>query len=358
MAHDHHHDHDHDHHDHDHDHDEGPKFAPHEARQELRLRMVAGLVSTFFVLELVGAILARSSVLQADAIHLLMDVFALITSLVAMRVAIRRPTPRFTFGLRRVEPVVAIFNAMLVLGATVEIVLNAVRALETKAEPEAGIMLFVAAGALVVNGLSAWLLHGVIHPGHDHAHGHDHDHAHGHGKKGHELNLRGARLHLLGDTLGSVAALVAAIVIHFHGPVQADPIASFLVAVILVFGAVRLLRDALLVLLEASPPHLDVDQIRTIIAAEPGVVDVHDMHVWSLGAGHDAIVVHVHADGAHPLLGHDISKRLRKIYDVEYVTVQIEGATEQCGAPPSLYREESSRPEPGEKVDVGAGSDE
>ena len=167
MAHAHHH---HEHaHEHEHEHDDAPKFAPHEARQERRLRMVAVLVSMFFVLELIGAILARSSVLQADAIHLLMDVFALITSLVAMRVAIRRPTPRFTFGLRRVEPVVAIFNAMLVLAATVGIVLNAVRALETKAEPEAGIMLFVAAGALVVNGLSAWLLHGVIHPGHDHA---------------------------------------------------------------------------------------------------------------------------------------------------------------------------------------------
>ena len=165
-------------------------------------------------------------------------------------------------------------------------------------------------------------------------------------------------MHLLGDSLGSVAALVAAIVIHFHGPVQADPIASFLVAVILVVGAIRLLRDALLVLLEAAPPHLDVDQIRTIIAAEPGVVDVHDMHVWSLGAGHDAIVVHVHADDAHPMLGHDISKRLRKLFDVEYVTVQIEGATEACGAPPSLYREESGRTEPSEKVDVGARSDE
>lgn len=359
MAHAHHHDHAHAH---GHEHDEPPKFAPHEARQERRLRMVAAIVAIFFVLELAGAILARSSVLQADAIHLLTDVFALSTSLVAMRVAIRRPTPRFTFGLRRVEPVVAIFNAMLVLAVTVEIVFNAVRALETKARPEAGIMLFVAAGALVVNGISAWLLHGVIHPGHEHGH----DHGHDHGKKGHELNLRGARLHLLGDMLGSIAALVAAIVIRLRGPVQADPIASFLVAAILVVGAIRLLRDALLVLLEAAPPHLDVDRIRTIIAAEPGVVDVHDMHVWSLGAGHDAIAVHVHSDGAHPMLGHAISQRVRKLFDVEYVTVQIEGATEACGAPPSLYvdgsaaqsAEESSRREPGEQVDVGARRDE
>ena len=313
------------------------EFQPHEARQERRLRLVTALVACFFVAELAGAIVARSSVLQADAIHLLMDVFALATNLVAMRVAVRRPTSRFTFGLRRVEPVVAIFNGLLVLAVTVEIVVNAAGALARDARPEAGVMLVVAAGALVVNGLSAWLLHGVIHPGHDHDHDHDHDHEHG--KKGHELNLRGARLHLLGDTLGSLAALAAAIVIRAGGPVSADPIASVLVAGILVVGALSLLRDALLVLLEAAPKHLDVDQIRTIVAAEPGVVDVHDMHVWSLGAGHDAIVVHVHGDGTKELLGHSISERLRKLYGVEYVTVQIEGETESCGAPPSRYEE-------------------
>jgi cation diffusion facilitator family transporter len=349
-------------------------FLPHEARQEQRLRIVTALVTVFFGLELTGALVARSNVLQADAIHLLMDVFALGTNLLAMRVAVRRPTPRFTFGLRRVEPVVAIFNAMLVLGVTVEIVLNAVRALASKAVPHAGIMLMVATGALVVNGVSAWLLHGVIH-GHEHAHedahedahghahedahgyghghgdghghrdghghgdGHGHRDGHGHGKKGHDLNLRGARLHLLGDTLGSVAALLAAVIIRAHGPAAADPIASFFVACILVVGALSLLRDAMLVLLEAAPKHLDVDQIRTIISGEPGVVDIHDVHVWSLGAGHDAIAVHVHSDGTQAMLGHAISVRLRKLYGVEYVTVQIEGETHACGAPPSRYRE-------------------
>jgi cobalt-zinc-cadmium efflux system protein len=217
----------------------------------------------------------------------------------------------------------------------------------------------VASGALVVNGLSAWLLHGAIHPGHDHARdAHDeHDHEHAHGTRGHELNLRGARLHLLGDVLGSLAALGAALVIKFGGTVSADPIASFLVAAILVLGALRLLRDAVLVLLEAAPKHLDVEQIRRILEAEDGVVDVHDMHVWSLGAGHDAIVVHVHSDGSKPMLGATLSTHLRKLYAVEYVTVQIEGSTEKCGAPPSLYKQESSGGEPSQEVHVGAGSD-
>jgi len=318
-------------------------FQPHEARQELRLRIVLGLVSMFFVLELVGALAARSSVLQADAIHLMTDVFALGTSLVAMRVAIRRPTPRFTFGLRRVEPVVAIFNAFLVLGVTVEIVLNAIRALATRSSPEAGIMLVVASGALVVNGLSAWLLHdslGHAHHDHDHDHGEDHDHdpdnpddlraaqeARGHG---HALNVRGAWLHLLGDALGALAALVAAIVIRMGGPAAADPVASFVVAAILLGGSLRLLRDATLVLLEASPRHLPVETIREIIKDFPGVSAIHDLHVWSLGAGHDAITAHVKTSSSDPTFGLRLSTRIRGTLSVEYVTVQVEVGTEAC----------------------------
>ncbi len=365
-------DHDHKHdHAHDHAHDHGPtagaprapaltgSFTPGERKQARRLTMVLALVSVFWVFEFAGAIAARSVVLQADALHLLMDVFALAMSLVAMRLAVRRPTPRFTFGLRRAEPVAAIFNAMLVLGATFQIVRQALEELRGHEVPEAGIMLYVACGALVVNGLSAWLLHGAIH--HDHGHAHDHKHAHDHGhahapekpvvedpdnphaKKthGHAMNLRGAWLHLLGDTLGSVAALVAAIIIRAGGPAAVDPFASFLVALILVFGALRLIRDATLVLLEASPPHLPVNAIRDLIIAFPGVKDVHDLHVWTLGAGHDAISVHVHANIADPTLSSRLSQSLREKFDVEYVTVQIEVGEEACGAPPSLYKSQS-----------------
>jgi cation diffusion facilitator family transporter len=360
--HDHAHDHDHDHahdHDHDHDHDHAPPprkgaptgaFTPREAKQARRLMMVLALVGVFFVLEFAGAIAARSVVLQADALHLLMDVFALAMSLVAMRLAVRRPTPRFTFGLRRAEPVAAIFNAMLVLGATVQIIRQAIDELRGNEVPEAGIMLVVACGALVVNGLSAWLLHGAIHHGHDHDHApadpahppkavvEDPDNPHAKKTHGHALNLRGAWLHLVGDTLGSIAAIIAAIVIRFGGSAAVDPFASFLVALILVAGAIRLIRDATLVLLEASPPHLPVGAIREVILGFPGVREVHDLHVWTLGAGHDAITVHVHAAIADPTLSSRLSQKLREKFDVEYVTVQIELGEDACGAPPSLYK--------------------
>ncbi len=249
-------------------------FSARESRQARRLALVLAIVSGFFVLELAGAIMAESVVLQADALHLLTDVLALTVSLVAMRLAVRRPTPRFTFGLRRAEPVAAIFSALLVLGTTAGVVLEGVAALHSRTPPRAGVMIVVAVMALVVNGLSAWLLHDAI--GHAHPHGPD---AHNPDDSaddprgaaptanakpgGHALNLRGAWLHLVGDTLGALAALCAAIVIRFGGYAMADPIASFAVAAILLYGSLRLLRDATLVLLEAAPAHLSVAAIRT-----------------------------------------------------------------------------------------------
>ncbi len=250
-----------------------------------------------------------------------------------MRLAVRRPTPRFTFGLRRAEPVAAIFSAVLVLTTTVFIVIEAVGALNGRTPPRAGIMLAVAVMALLVNGLSAFLLHDVIKQ--PHAHGRDPDnpedqdaHVH-HDGHGHALNLRGAWLHLLGDALGAVAALVAALMIRFGGTPAADPIASFVVAAILVVGAVRLLRDATLVLLEAAPAHLPLGAIREVIAGSPGVLAIHDMHVWTLGAGHDAVTVHVKTTSRDPEFGQRLSQRIRSVLSVEYVTVQVECVAEE-----------------------------
>jgi cation diffusion facilitator family transporter len=320
------------------------KFTAGEARQARRLFIVLITIALFFVAELAGAIAARSEVLKVDALHLLMDVFALGMSLVAMRLAVRRPTARFTFGLRRAEPVAALFNAALVIVATIGIVREGIEGLRTGNEaPNAGIMLYVAMGALVVNGISAWLIHGAIHHSHDHHHGEGHVHDHGGTKKahGHAMNLRGAWLHLLGDTLGSLAALAAAIVIRAGGPASADPIASFLVAAILLAGAFRLIRDATLVLLEAAPPHLPVGAVRNVVSAFPGVTHVHDLHVWTLGAGHDAITVHVRAR-PDPTLARRLSDQLRARFEVEYVTVQVEALDDACDAPPSRYEEETS----------------
>jgi cation diffusion facilitator family transporter len=314
-------------------------FTPGEARQARRLSIVLAIVAAFFVLELGGAIVAESVVLQADAVHLLMDVLALSVSLLAMRLAVRRPTPRFTYGLRRAEPVAAIFSAFLVLGTTIGIVVEGIEALRERTPPRAGIMIAVALMALVVNGVSAWLLHDAIsHAAHTHDPDNPHDSGDAHASSsskghGHTMNLRGAWLHLLGDTLGALAALGAAVVIRLGGPPEADPIASFAVAAILLFGSLRLLRDATHVLFEAAPAHLPVATIREIVGSFPGVIAVHDLHVWTLGAGHDAITVHVRSTSGDPAVGQRLSERIRSSLRVEYVTGQVEFGDDPCRAP-------------------------
>jgi len=335
-------------------------IAATERRQARRLLLVLFVIAGFFFVELAGAKMARSDVLEADAYHLLMDVFALAISLSAMRVATTRPSERFTFGLRRVEPLAALVNGAIVFGVAIELVRDALQHLADPTMPRSNVMLVVATAALVVNGFSAWVLHGAMHAGHGHAHGghahggHAHGHAHAHEKTkhaghahdedeghhaephAHHLNLRGAWLHLLGDALGSCAAFTAGVAIKYGASPIVDPLASFLVVAILVVGALRLLRDAGLVLLDAAPPRLPVARVRKLVLAHPGVRQIHALHVWSLGTGHDAVTVHVTSDGADPDLGTRLGDVLRTKFEAEYVTVQVEREeTVSSSVPPS-----------------------
>ncbi len=336
-------------------------FTAEERKQYGRLRVVFLVVSVFSVVEYVGARIARSDVLRAENVHLVMDVLALFVSLFAMKVAVRKPTAHFTYGLRRAEPVAGFFNAVLVLVAAAHIAFESFEHMTTGEPPARNLMLAFSLIALVVNGLSAWLIHGSMshdHPGHSHGHGlthhgpsHDHDHQHAPGhdahahddhdcatetekdkewereeKRAHQLNLRGAWLHLVGDTLASLAAVVAAVVIRLGGPRIIDPLASLAVVAILVVGAFRLLRDALWVLLEAAPKHIRLEDLDKRVRAVAGVTDVADLHVWTVGGHHDAITLRVVAPAAAPGLAHEISAVLRHEFDAKFVTVQVDAA--------------------------------
>ena len=336
-----------------------------EKKQTRRLRLVLLLVTCFCGAELAGAAVSRSAVLRADALHLLLDVFALALSLGAMRLAEKPPTRTYTFGFRRAEALAAVVNGFLVLGVALEIVKDGVEGFTGTERPDAHLMLLVALVALVVNGASAWLLHGALaESGHDsHAHSHapahspttvvvtrahahegEHRHAHAHGDHdsgarghdhGHALNLRGALLHLVGDALGAVAAVVAAVVIRFDGPTLIDPVASVFVALILFYGAVRLLRDAARVLLEGAPLGLDPEAVRTLLAALPGVTAVHDLKVWTLGGGHDAIAVRLIPSTPSPTLAEHANRELRRAFSVRYAIVQVDGPPQADVAPRS-----------------------
>lgn len=397
------------------------RISPAERRQARVLAWVLALMIAFLAVELSFAFVAQSDVLLADALHLSTDVFALTIALVAIRIAARRPTARFTYGLRRAEPIAAIVNAVLVLAATAVVVADAIDDLRHGGiRPHADIMLYVSVVALVVNAVAAWLIHAAVEASHSagagdevsvqeltalhahahahahaepdahvhgahvhgtHVHGeahahaaarrdHSHDHPHDHGAAGpagppraaaredgaaaeegarqqhrgephgdrhghgHLLNLRGAWLHLFGDALASLAAVVTALLLQAGAPAAADPIATFLVAAILIFGAGRLLKEALLVLLEASPRRLPVGYVREAILAIPGVAAVHSLHIWTLGAGHDAITAHVEGKSADPRLGPRVARALKERFHVEYATVQVEVGEGACDTSP------------------------
>lgn len=307
-----------------------------EAKAASKLPWVLLLTSIFFVIELIAAKRAHSEALRADAIHLLADVLAIAIAYAAFKLADRRPSARFTFGLRRVEAVAALFNALLVIAGAAEIVHEGIGALHEGGAPRTGIMLAVAGSALVIHGINATLLHHDLraHDGHGHGHGHAHGAPHVHagphataggGGGGTGLNVRGAWLHVVGDALGAFFALMAAAAMRFGAPPAVDPIASFLVAVLLVVGGVRLVREAILVLMEAAPEHLPVEAIEKAVNAIDGVRCVHRLRVWSLGTGYDAIAMHVSADASsHPGLAAQVESIVRAKFHVDYVCVQVD----------------------------------
>ncbi len=355
-----------------------------EARQKKRLWIVFVLVSAFVPVQFFGAHTSESNVLLADAIHLVLDILALGASILAMHLSLRPPTEKFPFGFRRVEPLAALFNAFLVFIAAAIIVWEGIEQLRDGHAPISLRMLVFSVAALVINGVSAWLIHDSMHTHgvhghshgghshdhgsvahasqahHDHAHNHDAHHGHSHdahahatesaetdSKKetirhpsfapaperhphddhdegaGHALNLRSARLHLLGDTLGALMALVAAIIIHLGGPAAFDSIASFLVALILIVGAVRVVRDATLILLEAAPQRLDRARFVAEVAEFSSEVRLKHVHAWSLGAGHEVATVVVVSQRP---VGDALASHLKTHLGLSYVTVQVDAA--------------------------------
>ncbi|MCC6644125.1 MAG: cation transporter [Polyangiaceae bacterium] len=353
-----------------------PAPAP-AARQRRLLVAVLALTGTFCVTELALGFVAKSEVLKADALHLFTDAMALVLSLTAMWLAERDPTAAFPFGWSRAEPLAAVTNAVFLLGGTVAIVRSSISALLGRAVdgdhhgPAVGLMAAVGAGALVVNSVSAYLLHrGIGHHHHDHAghvhdaHGHGqhdehehehHDHAHHeHGHHRHEphgggaacehahaddatvldtsnnpnkrhdhsLNLRGAWLHVMGDLLGGIVALATAAAVHLGAPHSVDPIAGLAIAAFLLVGAVRLLRDAGRVLLLGAPAAVPVARVRELVGAVDGVDAIDAVHSWSLGAGRYAVALRLRGAVAPA----DVEGALRRRFDVAHVWVHVEAS--------------------------------
>jgi cobalt-zinc-cadmium efflux system protein len=289
----------HDHHHHDHDHEHG------RAGDRRRLVLTLGLTGAVFVAELVGGLWSSSLALVSDAGHVFGDMSGLVVSLLAMLIAARPPTARRTFGYHRLEILAAVANGALLVGLAAVVFYEAVHRLGTPHEVRPEIMLPVAAVGLGANLGGAWLLHGAE-----------------------TLNVRSAYLHVLSDAASSLAVVVGAVVLWLRpGTTLLDPILGIAIAVVVLVGAVRLLREGVDVLLEAVPRGVDVEEVRAGVRGIAGVVDVHDLHIWTITSGLLALSAHLVVD--HDVAGNDellrrVKDLLRRQHRIAHSTLQIE----------------------------------
>jgi len=270
-----------------------------------RLTAVLALTISFLVVEVVGGIVSNSLALLADAGHMLTDVAGIGLALFAIRLAARPASKERTFGWYRVEILAAVINAVLLFGVAVFVLFEAWRRLTAPPEVQGGLMLAVAIAGMAANGVSMWLLRDA---------------------QSKSLNMRGAYLEVLGDLLGSAAVVVAAVVIVFTGVWQADAIASAAIGLMIVPRTWKLLRDAVDVLLEATPKGVELAEVRRHILESDGVLDVHDLHAWTITSGMNVVSAHVVVEeGANPADVLDsLSTCLSDDFDVEHSTFQLE----------------------------------
>lgn len=287
--------------------------APAAGTNRTRLTLAIVIVACVLVVEVVGAWLTGSLALLADAGHMFSDLAGLLIALAATVVAARPATDRQTFGYQRAEVFGALINGLILVAVTVGVVIGALsRLVEVSRDEVLGMpMLVVAVIGLVAN-LAALLL---LRPA-----------------AAHSINMRGAYLEVVGDTLGSVAVIIAAGVILATGFQQADSIASLVIAAMILPRAFSLLRDVVRVFSESAPKDTDVAEIRQHLLETAGVVAVHDVHVWAITSGAHLFSAHVvvdpevlHSGGAGALLD-ELSECLSHHFDVDHSTFQLEPA--------------------------------
>jgi cobalt-zinc-cadmium efflux system protein len=312
-GHDHGHDHAHDHgHSHTHSH-----FHLTGADSRRRLTIVLALTAGFMVVEAVAGFWTNSLALISDAGHMLTDVGALTLALFAIWFCRRMAPERLTFGYLRFEILAALINGVALLGITGFIFAEAWQRIHAPETVQSGAMLAVAAVGLGVNLVSLWIL------------------SRG---GGHSLNERGALLHVLGDVLGSVGAIVAALLIRAYGWYLADPIASALIGLLIVRSTWELLKEAVNVLMEGTPVHLSVEKVHAAMIAVPGVAEIKDLHLWSLASGYESLSAHVVVPEASRSdeIRTALKLLLRDEFRIEHTTLEIQRPGETPQSPPGL----------------------
>jgi cobalt-zinc-cadmium efflux system protein len=291
--------------------------AHHRARSGNRRRLGIAILLTggYMIAETFGGLIANSLALLADAGHMFSDVAALGLSLFAVWLAERPATPQRTYGHYRVEILAALVNGAALIAVSVFIFIEAYRRLLEPPQVMGSVMMAIAAGGLAVNLVGMW----ILHAGRDES-----------------LNVRGAWLHVLTDALGSLAAILAAALLWGFGWMWADPAISAVIGLLVVYSAWRLVAASVSVLMESAPRGIDVDEVHRVMCEVRGVVNVHDLHVWTITSGLDCLSAHVvkekghsHADLLTGLRG-----ALRERFGIGHITIQVEPEGFQERRPP------------------------
>jgi cobalt-zinc-cadmium efflux system protein len=300
-----------------HNHEHGHSHS--HASNRRRLVLVIALTVIYMLAEVVGGILTNSLALFSDAGHMLADVAALVLALLALWFAARPITTRKTYGYYRMEILAALANGVALVVISLLISYEAFHRIKSPETVEGFGMLLIAAGGLVVNALSAWLLHSA---------------------SAENLNMRGAFLHILGDALASVGAIVAGLLIWQWGWTLADPVISVLMCLMILYSSWHLIRESVNILLEGTPSHINIHAVVEAMHDVPGVIDVHDLHVWTISSGKDALSAHVTLEvGApHRVTLEALQEQLRKGFNIGHVTIQLELPDEAEAAHSRLYQ--------------------
>lgn len=303
MSHQHKHEHG-DGHGHGHSHND---FAALRKKSKSAMISVLALTFAFMAIEVLGGILTGSLALLADAGHMLGDSAALLLALVAVWFAGRPPSKDKTYGYYRTEILAALFNGLVLIGLSLYILYEAVQRFTHPPEILSGPMLLVAVGGLVVNLISAKLLSS---------------------SSSDSLNAKAAYLEVMSDMLGSAAVIAASLIIMFTGWTIIDPIVSALIGLMILPRTGKLIRDCVHILMEGTPDHVNLEKLRSAILTVKGVMDVHDLHVWTITSGRDALSAHVVVDrNADPdAVLKEITHLVQHDFNLHHSTLQVEQA--------------------------------
>jgi cobalt-zinc-cadmium efflux system protein len=270
-----------------------------------RLAIVLVLTSVYMIAEVVGGFLTNSLALLSDAGHMVTDIAALALAMFALWFASRPVTHRKTYGYYRMEILAALVNGTALAVIALLISIEAVQRFSSPKPVDGREVMFIALGGLIVNIVSAWMLHSASEE---------------------NLNMRGAFLHVLSDALGSVGAIIAGLTVWLFGWVIADPLMSILMCLLIVYSSWQLIRESVNVLLEGTPSHINVKAVIEAMEETKGVVSVHDLHIWTISSGKEALSAHVTitAGASHRETLDLLQRQLRARFNIGHVTIQLE----------------------------------